>query len=109
MSETERLLVVMTTVSSVEQGLRLARSLVEEGRVACAQVLPQITSLYRWQGQIEQEGEQLLLLKLPASRYPQLEARLAQIHPYEEPEVIALEAAAVSQTYLSWALQQTPP
>ena len=109
MSETERLLVVMTTVGSVEQGLRLARSLVEEGRVACAQVLPQITSLYRWQGQIEEEGEQLLLLKLPASQYSQLETRLAQLHPYEEPEVIALAATAVSQSYLRWALQQTQP
>ncbi len=109
MSEPDRLLVVMTTVSAPEQGRELARILVEERLVACAQVLPQIISLYRWQGQIEEESEFLVLLKLPASRYPQLQPRLHQIHPYEEPEVVALEATAVSASYLNWAIQQTQP
>lgn len=109
MSDPDRLLVVMTTVSTLEQGHQLARILVEERWVACAQVLPQITSVYRWQGQIEQDSEILLLLKLPASRYPPFQARLHQIHPYEEPEVVALEAMAVSPSYLNWAIQQTQP
>lgn len=85
----------------------MAHALVEEKLVACAQILPQMISVYGWQGKVEQETEQLLLLKVPASRYPQMEPRLRQLHPYEEPEVIALAAREVSQSYLNWARQQT--
>lgn len=106
-SETETLLIVMTTVSTAAQAQVLARTLVEEHLVACAQILPQIHSIYRWQGQIESEGEVLIWLKLPTSRYNRLAQRLGQIHPYQEPEVIVLGAAQVSPSYLAWAQEQT--
>jgi periplasmic divalent cation tolerance protein len=79
---------------------------VEENLVACGQVLPAMTSIYRWQGQIHQDPEHLVLLKSTRSRYDDLEARLRDLHPYQEPEIIALPATQVSQGYLAWVLDQ---
>lgn len=97
----------MTTVADRSQALALADQVVRERLVACAQMLPPITSIYSWQGEIEQAEEFLLLLKTPADRYPDLEHRLHQIHPYDEPEILALPATQVSATYLDWAVVQT--
>ncbi|NJK61721.1 MAG: divalent-cation tolerance protein CutA [Synechococcaceae cyanobacterium SM2_3_1] len=98
--------VVMTTVSSQEEGQQLAHHLVEERLVACAQVLPPMQSIFRWQGQVRAETEALILLKLPAEGYAHLERRLRELHPYREPEIIALEASQVSPSYLQWAKEQ---
>ncbi len=100
------LMVVMTTVGSLEAAQQLAQRLVAERYVACAQVLGGITSFYHWQGSLHKDSETLLLLKLPAAAYARLEQRLREIHPYEEPEIVALAAAQVSSTYLAWALEQ---
>ncbi len=102
----ETLSVVMTTVGSEADAHRLAHTLVAERYVACAQVLPPITSYYRWQGSLHTDSEFLLLLKLPSTAYPRLEQRLRQLHPYQEPEILALPAAQVSATYLAWAREQ---
>jgi periplasmic divalent cation tolerance protein len=69
-------------------------------------VLPPITSYYRWQGSLQREAEFLLLLKLPSTAYPRLEQRLRQLHPYQEPEILAIPASHVSATYLAWAREQ---
>jgi periplasmic divalent cation tolerance protein len=106
MTTTAALWVVMTTVSKQEEGQVLARHLVEERLVACAQVLPPMQSVFRWQGQVTAETESLILLKLPAEAYPRLERRLRELHPYSEPEIIALDASQVSSSYLQWAREQ---
>ncbi|MFS8854079.1 divalent-cation tolerance protein CutA [Synechococcus sp. H55.7] len=100
------LLVVMTTVGSEAEAHRLAHTLVAERHVACAQILPGITSYYRWQGSLQTDAEFLLLFKLPATAYPRLEQRLRELHPYEEPEILAIPASQVSATYLAWARDQ---
>lgn len=99
--------VVMTTVSTQEEGQQLAEHLVGERLVACAQVLPPMQSVFRWQGQVTSETEALILLKLPAEGYAHLEQRLRELHPYSEPEIVALEASQVSASYLQWAREQT--
>ncbi|MEN9203088.1 MAG: divalent-cation tolerance protein CutA [Thermostichus sp. DG_1_6_bins_120] len=104
--EQHQLLVVMTTVGSPTVAQQLAHTLVAERCAACAQVLPGITSFYHWQGSLQTDAETLILFKLPAAAYPQLEHRLRQLHPYDEPEIVALAAAQVSPTYLAWALEQ---
>ncbi len=95
-------LVVLTTVEKTEDGERLARLLVEHGLAACVQVLPPITSIYRWQGKIEQASEILLLIKTTRTAYQRLEAAIKQNHPYQTPEIVALPIEAGSNDYLSW-------
>lgn len=104
--EPPHLMVVMTTVGSAAAAHQLAHTLVAERCVACAQVLPGITSFYHWQGSLQTDSETLILFKLPAGAYPQLEQRLRELHPYDEPEILALTASQVSPTYLAWALEQ---
>ncbi len=106
MNSSATLWVVMTTVSTQDQGQQLAARLVGEGVVACAQVLPPMQSVFRWQGQVRSETESLILLKLPAEGYAHLEQRLRELHPYREPEIIALEASQVILSYLQWAREQ---
>ena len=88
---------------------RLASALVEERLVACATLLPAARSIYRWQGAIEQADEVLLLLKTTHARYPALEARLHALHPYELPELVAVEACSGLPAYLDWVAEGSRP
>ena len=85
----------------------LATTLVEEQLAACVSTLPAITSVYRWQGQLERAEEVLLLAKTEASRVPALSARILALHPYELPEVVAVEAAGGLPAYLAWVAEQS--
>jgi len=95
-------LVVITTTETKEDAERLAHLLVERDLAACVQLLPQITSIYRWQGRLEQAGESLLLIKTTRQAYPRLEAAIKENHPYQTPEIIALPVEAGADDYLSW-------
>lgn len=88
---------------------RIAEALVEEHLAACVNVLPGLQSVYRWQGQIQRDTEVLLLIKTTRARYPALQARLPQLHPYELPELLAVEAAAGLPAYLQWVAESTRP
>lgn len=88
---------------------RIAEALVEERLAACVNVLPGLQSVYRWQGQIQRDAEVLLLIKTTRARYPALQARLPQLHPYELPELLAVEAAAGLPAYLQWVAESTRP
>ena len=79
----------------------LARSLVERRIAACVNQI-EATSVYSWEGAVEADAEVLLLIKTTAERLPELEAVLAAEHPYDVPELIALEPAAVGRAYLAW-------
>uniref|UniRef100_A0A7V4XUZ5 Divalent-cation tolerance protein CutA n=1 Tax=Acidobacterium capsulatum TaxID=33075 RepID=A0A7V4XUZ5_9BACT len=100
--------VIFTTAASLEEAQRLAHSLIEARLAACVQMLPPMTSIYRWQGQIEQSSEVLMLLKTTRERLPQLEARLHELHSYEVPELLILDATA-SQAYATWLHQCVAP
>ena len=95
-------LVVITTTETEADAERLARLLVESELAACVQVLPRMTSIYRWQGKIDQSGEVLLLIKTTRAAYAQLETTIKQNHSYQTPEVIALPVEAGSAEYLKW-------
>lgn len=97
--------VVMTTVATATEAERLARLLVDEELVACVQIVPGLTSVYRWQGAVCEESEHLLLLKTVAGAVPDLEGRLLQEHPYSAPEFVVLEASA-SRQYANWLKAQ---
>jgi len=94
--------VVWTTAPDRDTALRLARGLVERRLAACAQVLPGMTSVYRWEGAVQEDGEVLVLLKSTAARLPELEAWLRAQHPYDTPEIVALAPERVEPRYLAW-------
>ena len=90
-----------------EAAERLASALVEEQLAACVNVLPGIQSVYRWQGALERSAETLLLAKTTAERYPALETRLRELHPYDLPEIIALPVERGLPGYLAWVSEQS--
>jgi periplasmic divalent cation tolerance protein len=99
---TSEYLQVTTTASSEEEARRLATALVERRLAACVQVIGPIESRYRWRGEVETEREWLCQAKTSASRYPELEATIRELHSYEEPELVATPIVAGSRGYLEW-------
>lgn len=87
------LLLVTTTVATLDDARRIARTLVEQKLAACVQISA-IESVYRWDGAVQQQPEQRLLIKTSAARYPALEVALRQLHPYELPAIVSLPADA---------------
>lgn len=92
-----------------EQALAIAEILVQEGLAACVSVGTKVTSVYEWDGRMEQTEEWPLLIKTCGSRYPELEQRLKELHPYEVPEIIGIPTAAGSAAYLEWVIACTTP
>ncbi len=80
---------------------------MDEGLAACVNVLPAVHSVYRWQGQVERADEVMLLAKTTAAHWPALQARIVALHPYELPEVIAVEISAGLPGYLAWIAAET--
>lgn len=95
-------LLVYCTCPDHDTALRIAQALVDRHLAACVNVLPGLSSVYRWQGQMETAQEELLLIKTQEAVYPELEATILALHPYELPELIAVPIAAGSPAYLSW-------
>ncbi|MCL1635557.1 divalent-cation tolerance protein CutA [Luteimonas sp. SX5] len=100
-------LVCLCTCPDPDSAARIADALVDERLAACVNVLPGLRSTYRWQGQVERADEVLLLIKTAADRLPALQQRILALHPYELPEVIAVEAAGGLPAYLGWIAEQT--
>jgi periplasmic divalent cation tolerance protein len=97
---------VLTTLAAEADGAALAKTLVDEQLAACVNVLAPMTSVYRWKNAVEQEREQQLVIKTTASAVPALEARLHELHPYELPEFLVLDATG-SDAYLAWIRENT--
>lgn len=81
---------------------QIAEQLVTEQLAACVNLMPGITSVYQWQGKIEKEDEVLLFIKTSAEIFDELSARIEALHPYEVPEVIALDIQQGNSAYLDW-------
>lgn len=101
MADTEAL-VVLCTIGEMGAADQLARELVTRHLAACVNVVPGLISHYRWQGEICRDQELLLLIKTTRAGYPALAEALRQLHPYDQPEIIALPVAAGDAGYLSW-------
>jgi periplasmic divalent cation tolerance protein len=95
---------VLTTFANAEDAAKAVRILVDEQIIACGTILPGARSIYRWKAAIEDSEEAVVLLKTSAERFPGLEERLRAIHPYETPEIVALDPAAVSKDYAEWVI-----
>ena len=101
------IVLVLTTVPDSDQGEVIARTLVEERLAACVNVLPPMTSIYRWRGVVERETERQMIIKTTQNRVPAVQARLAALHPYEVPEFLVLSVADSSSTYFEWVVNET--
>lgn len=86
---------------------QLAETLVGERLAACVNRLPGVLSTYRWQGRVQTDGEELLLIKTTAARFPALKTRLLELHPYALPELIALPVELGHAAYLDWLRSAT--
>lgn len=93
---------VVTTTATRDDAQRIAAALVERRLAACAQVSGPITSTYRWQGKLETAEEWLCTAKTLRSRYDALQQAVRELHPYDEPEILALPVVAGSEGYLRW-------
>src|SRR3712207_2808572 len=92
----------LSTFPDAETAERIGRALVTEKLAACANILPAVRSIYRWQGKIEDGAEVLVFFKLAAAGYAAFEARLKALHPYEVPEIIAVSVTQGLEDYLGW-------
>jgi periplasmic divalent cation tolerance protein len=102
-------LVVLVTAPNDDEAARLGRALVEERLAACANLVPGLRSIYRWQGSVHDDAETLLIIKTTAERCARLTQRVIELHPYETPEVLALPVVAGSDAYLAWLRAQVAP
>ena len=93
---------VTTTLPDRDAAHRIGRRLVEERLAACAQVVGPVSSVYRWQGEVESAGEWYCHLKTTASRVEALIARVRELHPYDTPEIVALPVTEGDAAYLRW-------
>ena len=95
-------IVVFMTAPNREEAVRLADMLVGASLAACVQLLPEIESVYRWEGKIERQSEVLILAKTTQEKFAELEREVRAIHSYDTPEIIAVPASAISEPYKEW-------
>jgi len=96
------MLIVLTTTPNIKEAEILAEKIVRAKLAACVQILPQIKSFYFWEGEIQKDSENLLLIKTLPEKFAELEKFIKENHSYDVPEIVALSAEKVSQNYLDW-------
>lgn len=101
------IVIAQTTVDDEERAQALARGAVEAGMAACAHVDAPLTAVYRWQGTVETAREWRISYKTTTARLPELEAWVAEQHPYDVPEWITLPVSGGSEAYLGWVAGET--
>jgi periplasmic divalent cation tolerance protein len=97
--------IVLTTTGSLDEARKIARHLVENHLAACVNILPQVESIYRWQGKVESATEWLLLIKTAAAKFPAARDAIRALHSYELPECIMIPIEDGSALYLQWLEQ----
>ena len=102
--------VVLTTMPAAGEAAKtLARTLVTERLAACANLLTPMLSIYRWEGQVQEDEERQIMVKTTRARVPALLERIRALHPYDVPELLVLSVADGSEAYLDWVRSATSP
>ena len=101
------IVVVLVTASGDEEARRIGRTLVEERLAACVNVVGPITSIFRWEGSVQEDVEHLLVVKARRADVDRLAARVRALHTYDVPEVLALEVVGGAAPYLAWVRDAT--
>jgi periplasmic divalent cation tolerance protein len=99
--------VAFTTCPDEGTARRIASALVDERLAACVNIVPDVTSVYRWEGALETAPECLLIVKTRRERLEALQRRLEELHPYDVPELVALSVEGGSSAYLKWVVEET--
>ncbi len=94
--------IVLNTCPDYASAERLASELIDQGIAACVNIVPEVRSFYRWQGQVESRQEILLLIKSHKTDYPSIQKLILEQHPYELPEIIAVPITQGLEGYLDW-------
>lgn len=94
--------IILNTYPDQEQAKQMANTLVDEGLAACVNIVPGLTSIYKWQGKRESGTEVLLIIKTRREHYEQIESRIKSMHPYELPEIISVPIENGLKAYLDW-------
>ena len=102
-------IVVFMTAPSGEEATRLADMLIGAHLAACVQIMPEMESVYRWEGKIERQSEILLLAKTTVAKFADLEREVRALHSYETPEIVAVPIVAGSTPYLEWLNASVKP
>ncbi len=105
----DEIMILWSTFPDAEKAREVARALVEAGVAACVNVMPGVESVYRWEGKIETASEVLAMIKTTRGALPRCEARLCELHPYEVPEIVAVRADHVAESYARWVQENTTP
>ena len=95
------------TMPDRERATALARALVDEGLAACVNIVPGVTSIYRWEGRLQEDDEVLCLIKTRPAVFERARARILELHPYEVPEIIGFAVDDGSAAYLDWLKKST--
>ena len=94
--------VVLTTIPNSAEAEELAEKIVQAKLAACVQILPKMTSIYVWEGKVQKEGEYLMLIKTLPQKWEALRDFITANHSYDVPEIVAIDAARISDPYLQW-------
>ena len=94
--------IIYITTSESQESKKIAKILLEEKIVACTNIIPQINSLYLWEGEIEEDNESLLIAKTKTVNVDQVIKRVEEIHSYQTPCILQLEVKKGSKAYLDW-------
>ncbi len=100
--EATQVVTLLTTTTSKEEASRIARVLVSERLAACANIIPGISSVYRWNEEVQEEKETLLVIKTTVAQVDALEARVVELHSYDVPELLAIPVVGGHQPYITW-------
>jgi len=98
---------IMVTINNRQQAEELIKALLQDRLIACGQCLPKMSSYYRWQGEMSRDDEYLILLKTQKHHYQAAEQLIKEQHPYEVPEIIAMDIVNGNQDYLTWIKDET--
>lgn len=101
------LVLALSTAPDAEQARRIGQALVEERLIACANLVPGLTSIYRWEGRVQVEGEVLIIMKTRRALVPRLKERLPQLHPYGVPELVVTPVVEGLDPYRRWVRDET--
>lgn len=100
-------IIVFVTFPTEDEAARIGRILVEEELTSCMNIIPAVRSIYRWKGEVRNEGEALSVMKTRRALFEALKERVIELHPYEVPEVIATRIEAGHSDYLEWIAEVT--